>query len=275
MQVVAADSVQDNVPPSYAVYMFDPGPQTWLIVAAPPKGFMYTDPVSIEARPEPNATDPTSVDPALAAQNLALIEVRSVYDTDGLNRMGEGMLAAVDLPPGCSVGIATTRPTGRARHTRAGRRPGAHEGPGRQRLRLRAGALRARHARGGAAVEHDGPALGHRRDRVRAAADPRLRADRARRLVQAAGAGRRAAGAGGRRCQGPRHPDAPELDPGAPGRTPHLRRLPQPAARRRHQLRRGRQHPAGGTASPACQASTGPARPWPRCAPAWMRRCCA
>ena len=111
MQVVAADSVQDNVPPSYAVYMFDPGPQTWLIVAAPPKGFMYTDPVSIEARPEPNATDPTSVDPALAAQNLALIEVRSVYDTDGLNRMAEGMLAAVDLPPGCSVGIPRTPPT--------------------------------------------------------------------------------------------------------------------------------------------------------------------
>ncbi len=110
MQAVATDSVQDNVPPSYAVYMFDPGPQTWLIVAAPPKGFMYTDPVSIEARPEPYATDPTSVDPALAAQNLALIEVRSVYDTDGLNRMAEGMLAAADLPPGCSVGIAQARP---------------------------------------------------------------------------------------------------------------------------------------------------------------------
>jgi Hydrazine synthase alpha subunit middle domain len=111
MEVVAADSLQDNVPPSYAVYMFDPGPQTWLIVAAPPPGFMYTDPVSIEPRPEPNATDPTSVDPALAAQGLALIEVRSVYDTDGLNRMGEGMLTAVDLPPGCSVGIAKTRPS--------------------------------------------------------------------------------------------------------------------------------------------------------------------
>ena len=110
MEAVAADGVQDNVPPSYAVYMFDPGPQTWLIVAAPPSGFMYTDPVSIEARPEPNATDPTSVDPVLAAQNLALIEVRSVYDTDGLNRMGEGMLAAVDLAPGCTVGIAKARP---------------------------------------------------------------------------------------------------------------------------------------------------------------------
>ena len=107
---VAADAVQDNVPASYAIYMFDPGPQTWLIVAAPPAGFMYTDPVALQARPEPHATDPTAVDPALAAQGLALIEVRSVYDTDGLERMGEGMLAPVDLPPGCTVGIARRAP---------------------------------------------------------------------------------------------------------------------------------------------------------------------
>ncbi len=111
MAAEAADTVQDNVPPSYAVYMYDPGPQTWLIVAAPPPGFMYTDPVPIQPHAEPSATDPTLVDPALAAQGLALIEVRSVYDTDGLERMGEGMLAAVDLPPGCTVGIAKTRPS--------------------------------------------------------------------------------------------------------------------------------------------------------------------
>ncbi len=111
MAEVAADPLQDNVPPPYAVYMFDPGPQTWLIVAAPPPGFMYTDPVAIEARPEPASTAPTSIDAGLAAQGLALIEVRSVYDTDGLNRMGEGMLAAVDLAGGCSVGIAKTRPS--------------------------------------------------------------------------------------------------------------------------------------------------------------------
>ena len=109
--VAAADPLQDNVPPPYAVYMFDPAQQTWLIVAAPPPGFMYTDPVALQKRAEPNATDPTSVDPGLAAQGLALIEVRSVYDTDGLERMGEGVLAAVDLPPGCTAGIAKTQPS--------------------------------------------------------------------------------------------------------------------------------------------------------------------
>ncbi len=106
----AADTVQDNVPASYAIYMYDPGPQTWLIVAAPPPGFMYTDPVALQPRAEPHAADPASVDPDLAAQGKALIEVRSVYDTDGLNRMGENMLTASDLPAGCTAGIAKRAP---------------------------------------------------------------------------------------------------------------------------------------------------------------------
>ena len=107
-QQQATDPVQDNVPASYAIYMVDPAKQTFLIVAAPPAGFMYTDPVAIQPRPEPNATQPTVVDPVLKAQNMALIEVRSVYDTDGLDRMGESMLAPVDLQSGCTAGIAKT-----------------------------------------------------------------------------------------------------------------------------------------------------------------------
>jgi Tol biopolymer transport system component len=107
---IAADPVQDNVKPSYAIYMFNPANQTFLIVAAPPAGFMYTDPVAIQPRAEPNATDPTPVDASLAAQNLGLLEVRSVYDTDGLGRMGDPVLGAVDLSAGCTVAIAKTAP---------------------------------------------------------------------------------------------------------------------------------------------------------------------
>ena len=106
-----ADELQNNVPPSYAVYMFDPKLQTFLIVAAPPKGFMYTHPVALLPRAEPNATDPTAVDAALAAQNIGLLEVRSVYDTDGLGRMGDPVMAAADLPAGCTTAIAKTTPT--------------------------------------------------------------------------------------------------------------------------------------------------------------------
>jgi len=108
---VAASAIQDNAPAAYSIYMFDPAKQTWLIVASPPQGFMYTDPIALQPRPEPSAAQPASVDEALAAQNLALIEVRSVYDTDGLNRMAEQMLTAVDRPAGCSVGIAQIKPS--------------------------------------------------------------------------------------------------------------------------------------------------------------------
>ena len=106
----AVDPIQDNAPPAYAIYMVDAKTQTWLIVAAPPTGFMYTDPIALQARPEPNATQPTTIDAALAAQGKALIEVRSVYDTDGLQRMGEPMIVAADLPAGCARGIAQTTP---------------------------------------------------------------------------------------------------------------------------------------------------------------------
>ncbi len=111
MEEEAADGIQDNVPPIYSVYMYDPRAQTWLIVAAPPSGFMYTDPVAIQSRAEPAVASGTTVDPTLAAANKAVIEVRSIYDTDGLNRMGEAVLAAVDLPANCVRGIAQTTPT--------------------------------------------------------------------------------------------------------------------------------------------------------------------
>lgn len=107
---IAADSVQDNAPAAYSIYMVDPAKQTWLLVAAPPAGFMYTDPVALQARTEPVVKEATSVDSGLAAQKLGLLEVRSVYDTDGLGRMGEGMLTASDLGAGCSTGIAMAAP---------------------------------------------------------------------------------------------------------------------------------------------------------------------
>ena len=108
---VANDPIQANVPPSYSIYMFDPAQQMFSVVATPPPGMMNTHPVALQARPEPSAPDPTPVDATLAAQNLGLIEVRSVYDTDGLGRMGDPVLAAADLSPGCTMAIAKTTPT--------------------------------------------------------------------------------------------------------------------------------------------------------------------
>ncbi len=107
---VKADPLQNNVRPSYAIYMYDPSAQTWLIVAAPPAGFLYYHPVPIMASTEPAVQPPTSIDATLAAQGLGVIEVRSVYDTDGLGRMSDPMLSAFDLKTGCSTAIAKTAP---------------------------------------------------------------------------------------------------------------------------------------------------------------------
>ncbi|MET0384042.1 MAG: hypothetical protein ABW032_11530, partial [Burkholderiaceae bacterium] len=107
----AADPLQDNVPPPYAIYMFDPSNQSFLNVAAPPSGFMYTNPVPLMARTEPPGSSPSAPDAGLAARKLGTLDVRSVYDTDGLGRMGDPMLAAADLGPGCAAAIAKTRPT--------------------------------------------------------------------------------------------------------------------------------------------------------------------
>ena len=188
------------MPPSYAIYMFDPAQQTFLIVAAPPPGFMYTHPVAIQPRTEPNATDPTNGRrdargaehrPPRSAQRLRHRRPRP----HGRRRPDRGRLRR-----GCTTAIAKTAPSRSDRHAPAGRRPGADEGPGERCLRLRAGALHPRGPRDRPAGRHDRHARGDRRDRVRDAADPRLRADRAGRLVQADRAGRHADRPGGRRC---------------------------------------------------------------------------
>jgi hypothetical protein len=109
---IAADTVQNNAPAAYGIYMYDPVKQTFLIVAAPPPGMMVTDPVALQQRTEPNTPPAAGLDSTLAAAKVGVIEVRSVYDTDGLGRMSESVLAASDLPTGCTVGIAqTTAPT--------------------------------------------------------------------------------------------------------------------------------------------------------------------
>jgi Hydrazine synthase alpha subunit middle domain/WD40-like Beta Propeller Repeat len=107
---VVADPLQANVPPSYSVYMFDPKAQTFLVVAAPPAGKMNVHPAAILARTEPTSTPLTPGDATLAAQNLGLLDVRSIYDTDMLDRMGNSVMTAVDLAAGCTVAIAQTAP---------------------------------------------------------------------------------------------------------------------------------------------------------------------
>lgn len=106
----ALDPVQDNVPPPYAVYMFNAANQSMLPVATPPAGFMYVDPVAIQARTEPQTVTAAALDQTLASQHMGTLNVKSVYDTDGLGRMGAQMLTAADANPGCTTLIPQTTP---------------------------------------------------------------------------------------------------------------------------------------------------------------------
>lgn len=115
----AAANIRNNVAPVYAVYMFDPLKKTMLIVAAPPEGFIYTDPIALQARAEPNpsSTASASMRSALAVSSsgippgMGLLSVRSVYDTDGLGRMGAPVLADADKADGCTTPIPTVAPS--------------------------------------------------------------------------------------------------------------------------------------------------------------------
>src|SRR5262249_35436339 len=102
---IQADPLQNNVRPSYPIYMYDPRAQTWLNVAIPPTGFLYDHPVPIMATPEPAAVAPTSLDSSLPA-GYGVLDVQSVYDTDGLGRMGDPVIAAAVDSPGCATSIA-------------------------------------------------------------------------------------------------------------------------------------------------------------------------
>jgi hypothetical protein len=110
MAARASDSVRDNAPSAYAIYMFDPKAKTWLIVASPPPGFMLTDPVALQPRPEPNVVEPTTVDANLALgfgederdygvaahmlRSLGIRSIRGSRDERGLDRMRQWHEAA-------------------------------------------------------------------------------------------------------------------------------------------------------------------------------------
>jgi hypothetical protein len=103
---MATDRFRDTAPASYAIHMFNPATGKMDPVAVPPSGYMYTDPIPLQARKPPRTADLASSDPsvdvaALIAADQGTLEVRSVYDTDKLGRMSNGMLVPADLGAGC------------------------------------------------------------------------------------------------------------------------------------------------------------------------------
>jgi len=86
-------------PPLYGIYMFDLDKQTLRPVAIPGEGFVYTDPIAVATRPVPNSVPDKPLDAALAEAGVGVLNVKSVYDTDDQNLMGDRMLTPTEVIP--------------------------------------------------------------------------------------------------------------------------------------------------------------------------------
>ena len=93
-----ANQARDDVEtaePLYGLWMYDVIAETQQPIVVPEEGIMYSDAVVVESRPTPTFIPNLLPDADLAQEDVAILNIRSVYDFDG-----------VDLSP---TGIETTR----------------------------------------------------------------------------------------------------------------------------------------------------------------------
>ena len=91
---IDADPVKDNAPVSYSIQMFDLQTQTFRTVVPAVAQMIVKDPVALMPRKEPNTLTNTL---SATAPETGTLSVRSVYDTDGLERMGDKVLSTAEL----------------------------------------------------------------------------------------------------------------------------------------------------------------------------------
>ncbi len=97
-------------PPLYGIWMYDPSNNTQLPVARPVEGVMYTDIIALQ----PVALPPVLLDRVagvdfdadLESESVGILDIRSVYDVDGVDTAPGGIAAVAD--PGRT--LAAQRP---------------------------------------------------------------------------------------------------------------------------------------------------------------------
>jgi hypothetical protein len=95
-ELLANDAVE-AAPLLYGLWVFDPIDNTQLPVAIPQEGLMYTEVVAMQARPfAGNAQMPDEFDADLAAKNLGMVHIRSIYDFAGVDTSPQGIAALAD-----------------------------------------------------------------------------------------------------------------------------------------------------------------------------------
>ncbi len=87
----------------YSIWIYDPRNNTQLPIVVPANGFMYTDAVALEPRnpvptPIPDATPSTSgtYSFTLASKGVGILNIKSVYDFDGVDAAPGGIAAVRD-----------------------------------------------------------------------------------------------------------------------------------------------------------------------------------
>ncbi len=158
-------------PPLYSAWLFNPTDNTFKPIVAPTEGVMLTDIVSLQARAVPAFVPPVPTGSTLAGDGLGIIDIRSIYDWAD---------ATVPLATGTETNAEVIARMSQPRwRTAPGALPAHREGgfDGRQGPDGRFPGFRPQHLA--------------RQFRRLHARDPRLRADRSRRLGAREGAGQR------------------------------------------------------------------------------------
>jgi hypothetical protein len=96
-----ADPTLVAAPPLYGVWLYDPRDQTQRPILEPVEGVRYSDVISLAARtPLPavilDAVPGVDYDPVLASENVGILNIRSVYDFDGIDTAVGGIAALAD-----------------------------------------------------------------------------------------------------------------------------------------------------------------------------------
>jgi hypothetical protein len=83
-------------PPLYSLWMFDPAQNTFAPIIQPVEGVMVTDVAAAQPRTVPTFIPPITPDPELQGEGVGEIDVKSVYDFDGVDTAPGGIVALSD-----------------------------------------------------------------------------------------------------------------------------------------------------------------------------------
>lgn len=83
-------------PPLYSVWLFDPVQNTFLPIMQPAEGVMVTDVAVAQPRTIPNIIPDAVPDPELKGEGVGEIDIKSVYDFDGVDTSPGGIATLAD-----------------------------------------------------------------------------------------------------------------------------------------------------------------------------------